>query len=273
MAEQATLSRFSDSSVNPDMIAVFPNGLPNLNGNNKTLGERCWEGAPYCCNGQAYDRYDCKSLVSDKQFVTDLISYMTKTYEIQNNQIFATGKSIGGGLVELLACSASHGGDFAAFAMDAGAMYTEAEPKPYCAPARKPLPILEFHGTVDTVAPYGGGQSRRGDVLPNVRSVLTTWAKRNGCSANKIPVIDHEIVDPNNPIYPYYYTEYGCNVFGYNVTGQGHWWISTEANEENKGTTLAPIDASHIMLDFFRKNPKPLSSVTKEKASQKKLEL
>lgn len=54
------------------------------------------------------------------------------------------------------------------------------------------------------------------------------------------------------------YTLYNCSgtmgtVQGYKVAGQGHWWISTEPNSENKGQ-VAPIEASAIMMEFFRNN-------------------
>lgn len=99
MDYQATLSRFTEPSVNNDSIAVFPNGL-------EVDDDRCWEGAPYCTTG-----------VSDKVFVSDLLEYMRDNYCVDNSRIYASGKSVGGGFVDVLACSPSHGGDFAAFAV------------------------------------------------------------------------------------------------------------------------------------------------------------
>ena len=237
MDYQAKLSRFTDPTINDNSIAIFPNGL--LAG---SPPKRCWEGAPYCTTGQ-----------SDKAFVTDLIKYMRENYCIDNNRIYASGKSIGAGFVNLLACSPDHGEDFAAFAMDAAALYTEADGSD-CIPAHSHTAILELHGTEDTTANYNGDISH-GAKLPNIRSVLSTWATRNGCGSSPVPTVDEL---RSNKVY---YTQYDCKwrkstVIGYNVTGQGHDWFSMATNDDNKGHT-ASIDASTIMMDFFAANPKP----------------
>ena len=125
---QQHLSRFTEPDINPSMIAVFPQGL-TPSGSSKA----CWQGPDYCDTG-----------VSDKVFVSDLLAYMRGHYCIDDSRIYASGKSVGGGFVDVLACSPSHGGDFAAFAMDAAALYTEADGKSNCQPARSPLPILEL---------------------------------------------------------------------------------------------------------------------------------
>ncbi len=153
----------------------------------------------------------------------------------------------------MLACSRGHGADFAAFAMDASQMYTEADGSS-CDPAHTLTPILELHGTNDNTAKYDGGTSH-GAATPSIRQVLATWATRNGCGDSPVPAVDE--LRKNHV----YYTQYDCGgrtrtVVGYNVTSQGHVWISEEPNDDNHGNT-APIDASSIMIDFFRANPKP----------------
>lgn len=239
MNYQAQLTRFADPSINPNMIAVFPNGL--FGDTAKTQDERCWEGAPYCTSHD------------DLLFVTDLLEFMRNNYCISPSHVYASGKSIGGGFVDLLACTVNPGGDFAAFAMDAAAMYTEANDTDFvCHPARRPIPILELHGTEDHTAPYDGGRSHNA-TLPHVRRVLRKWAERNGCGLSPVPVVDDVRFD--NTVY---YTRYDCAgvakvVVGYNVTGQGHVWISTEDNAEN-GNNPALIDASTIMMKFFNSN-------------------
>ncbi|KIW96643.1 uncharacterized protein Z519_02034 [Cladophialophora bantiana CBS 173.52] len=102
--------------------------------------------------------------VSDKVFISDLLNYMRDNYCVNNSRIYASGKSIGGGLVDELACSPGHGGDFAALAMDAAAIYTETDGCG-CRPARSPIPILELHGTNDNTVNYNGDTSH-GAPLP-----------------------------------------------------------------------------------------------------------
>ncbi|KAK4936890.1 hypothetical protein LTR10_022347 [Elasticomyces elasticus] len=219
MNSQATLSRFTDSTINPHMIAVFPNGQPGSDD-----GELCWEGAPYCSNP-----------ASDKVFVTDLLNYMRNNYCVDNTRIYASGKSNGGGFVDVLACSPDHGSDFAAFAMDAAALYNEADGSG-CTPARSPMPILELHA------------------LQWRNKPRCTIAKRNP----PVPKVDGLQTNSQGS---WDYTQYDCQgissmVVGYNVTGQEHWWISTQTNADNNGD-VAPIDASTLMMTFFNNNYKP----------------
>jgi hypothetical protein len=78
--------------------------------------------------------------------------------------------SNGGGFVGTLACSAV-GGEFAALAPVAGAFYTDTNgPENGCAPGRKPLPILEFHGGADKTVLYAGGKGEGGIEPP-----ITDW--------------------------------------------------------------------------------------------------
>ncbi|EXJ61376.1 uncharacterized protein A1O5_11934 [Cladophialophora psammophila CBS 110553] len=169
-------------------------------------------------------------------FVSDLLNYMRDNYCVDNFRIYATGKSSGGGLVDELACSPGHGGDFTAFAMGAAVIYTEADGSG-CTPARSPMPILELHGTNDSTANYNGDTSH-GAPLPSIRSVFRTWATRNGYGPSPVPVIDQ--LQSNKA----YYTQYDCGakvsvVVGYNVTGQGHDWISTQYKADNQGEHCA----------------------------------
>ena len=115
------------------------------------------------------------------------------------------------------------------------------------------MPILELHGTVDDTAVYYGGTPRSAPI-PSIRNVLRTWAVRNGCT-NPVPAIDQL---QRNGVY---YTQYDCGgktktVVGYNVTGQGHWRISTQSNGDNGGATAA-VNDSAIMMSFFRHHSKP----------------
>jgi poly(3-hydroxybutyrate) depolymerase len=239
MDYQAQLTRFNDPAVNPNMIAVFPNGQVSNLGD----GDRCWQCPNYCNTG-----------ITDKIFVSDLITWMKDHYCVDDSKIYASGKSVGGGFVDVLACSPGFGGNFAAFAINAGAMYNEADGSG-CTPARKPLPILELHGTEDHTANHNGGSSHD-QPLPKIRSLLQKWAERNGCMTGTAATSD---VRGSNGVYKTHWIgRSGARtvVTGYNVTGQGHDWISTQRNDDNQGN-VAPIDASTIMMAFFNSWTKP----------------
>jgi polyhydroxybutyrate depolymerase len=114
--------------------------------------------------------------VDDFAFVRALIGHLDQTFCIDQSRIYATGMSNGGFMSAALACEMSD--VFAAVAPVAGVTYL-----PGC-DGKPPVPIVVFHGTNDTVVPFGGGNI--GPIpatLPGVRQTVSRWAQHNGCSA------------------------------------------------------------------------------------------
>ena len=185
--------------------------------------------------------------VSDKAFTTDLLNYLKSKYCIDSNRIYASGMSNGGGFVSTLACSLAYGSDFAAFAPVAGAFYTDVNNRT-CKPAQVPLPILEFHGTNDTVIPYNGGNGA-GGAVPAIPDWLSRWAVRNGCSDPPTASAMHNHTSRNHTR-----VTYSCNgdkdiVDHYKLIGMGHSW-------PNVSRRTAGIDATPRILEFFEANAK-----------------
>lgn len=162
MIYQSKLSCSTEPAINPDMVAVFPQGLEGDD------GDTCWQG-PHNCNPSA----------PNENFTSDVVQYMKDNYYVDERRVYASGKLVGGGFVNILACSQDHGGQFAAFAIDAGTFYNEADGTE-CLPARSPMPMLELHGTDGETASYYGDVWNR-QILPSVRRVLEAWGLRNGC--------------------------------------------------------------------------------------------
>lgn len=169
-AEQERLSQFSDESFNPNMLAVYPDGLN---------GE--WQGDP-----------DAKT--DDVGFTLDMIKSLSASYCIDSTKIFAAGKSNGGGFAaNILACDPIATTKIAAFAGISGAYYQgnssancDAASVPIaCSPGRKNVPIFETHGSADTVIPYDGG-ARRSRCLPTIPHFMTNWAELNGLGSSNV---------------------------------------------------------------------------------------
>jgi polyhydroxybutyrate depolymerase len=86
-------------------------------------------------------------------------------------RVGVTGVSNGGGMSARMACDAA---DLIAAAAPVAGGYGSL---PECHPSR-PVPILEVHGVVDHVVPYGGkGASRSGAVS----AFLAQWRRLDGC--------------------------------------------------------------------------------------------
>lgn len=138
----------------------------------------------------------------DLDFVAALLADVRSNWCVDDKRIYATGSvdsfnlhvflgadevasmSNGGGFVGTIACSPL-GGEFAAFAPVSGSFYTDTNgPDNGCAPARKPLPMLEFHGGSDKSVAYTGGQGEGGiepsipDWYVNIATLVSLGRKR-----------------------------------------------------------------------------------------------
>jgi polyhydroxybutyrate depolymerase len=175
-------------------IAVYPQGVAGP------------DGLAGWSTGRAQD-----PAVDDSLFVATLLTQMQGALCVDPQRIYATGFSNGGGMTAVLACVLAD--RIAAFAPVAGDYY----PQPGgCHPAR-PVPLLEIHGTLDTVNPYVGSKQKG---YPAVETWLRTWAQRDGCLgsptaiANGGGVVAQEWRDCQD----------GVVVLHYQLVGSGHVW-------------------------------------------------
>ncbi|KAF7308836.1 Carbohydrate esterase family 1 protein [Mycena kentingensis (nom. inval.)] len=224
-------SKLSESRFSGDKIMVYPNGL-----------DGAWAGPSYSNT----------SLAEDITFVGDLITEVQNNYCVDVTRMYATGLSNGGGFVGSLACDASVGGKFAAFAIAAGSFYTDLNgPDNGCTPARSPLPILEFHGGNDKSVFYAGGEGEGGE-LPAISDWISSWATRNGCTS---PPAQNDTFDGD--VHHFSWTCQGVDgvLQHYKVDSMGHVWPSTEPNFSQLAALEGPthIQASSILMDFFDK--------------------
>jgi len=173
--------------------------------------------------------------VNDIRFVSDLLTHLQMTLCIDPQRIYATGFSNGGGMTALLACTMA--GRMAAFAPVSGSYYPPASG---CHPKR-PVPILEIHGTADTVVPYLGSVPLR---LPSVAAWLAGWAQRDGCARK--PVIFFQQKDVIGERWPACQSD--ATVIHYRIEGGKHAWppfLSTP------GARL-PLSTTNLIWAFFQ---------------------
>jgi poly(3-hydroxybutyrate) depolymerase len=169
-----------------------------------------------------------------------MIDFLQDTFCVDPARIYATGHSNGGGFVGLLACSADHGGQFAAFAPVSPALYTDLSGNDNCSPQRSPMPILEFHSRDDPTVFYQGGQGSGGP-LPAITEWLGRWVSRNGCRTPSVTTLPsgtkHHV--------------WGCgskerNLQHYEHLHEGHSWPRTE------------VDASKLIIEWLVTQKKPI---------------
>ncbi|CAD6498987.1 BgTH12-04641 [Blumeria graminis f. sp. triticale] len=232
---QESLSGFSRDDWNPDAIVVYPQGI-----------EDQWQGDP-----ESVD-------VDDVAFVSEMIDLFSETYCLDSRRIYASGKSNGGGFVNVLACDANLSMRIAAFAPVSAAFYvpgsmgadcTGSIPQTVelpCTPGRNPIPIIEFHGLADQTIPYAGGP-RRGLCLPSIQHWAEAWAERQGFGSEYISSLlyDGSVTKfeyaPNTP-------NQGI-ITHYAIVGLDHDWPNISPNADNANGTY--LDATPLIVDFF----------------------
>jgi poly(3-hydroxybutyrate) depolymerase len=239
MIQQEALSQFSNPLFNPDGIAIYPDSKNGY-----------WLSHP---NAET-------SRPNDLDFTNDLLDHMEDKLCIDTSRIYSAGKSNGGGFTGVIACNATVGSRFAAFAAVSGAWYNTDDIAGVgpCAPAEREegYPFLEFHGTTDTTAPIDG--NTKSDPKLPVIDILQGWAARNGCgdlaewATNETvfanPLVKHALWDCNG--------KEGI-VQHYREGDNGHCWPSTVGNSDYvKHPDQCPLgkyvfNATEYIFDFF----------------------
>jgi polyhydroxybutyrate depolymerase len=218
---------------------------------------------------------------SDVPTVTALLARTESALCIDPHRVYATGISAGGIFATSLACAMP--GTFAAIAPVAGVNATKV-----CASGTPKVSVLAFHGTADPIVPYAGGPyfsgltqtapaaggsassaaSRlrarlRGNATAAlgralqahpVPEAIAGWAAFDGCSTR--PRVQKVATDVQRT------TEQHCRrhtgVQLYTVEGGGHTWPGARSLPGRPlGSVTTSIDASDLMLAFFRAHPAP----------------
>ena len=116
------------------------------------------------------------------------------------------------------------------------------------------MPMIAFHGTADSFAPYKGGMSWvASSPFANIPRWTANWARRNRCEPR--PVESVAAADVMRREYPHCADD--AAVVLYTIEGGGHTWPGGEPLPEwFAGRTTNSIDASRQMWVFFRAHPK-----------------
>ena len=145
-----------------NFIAVYPAG-------SGPLGRVLTWNAGACC------AYAQRNNVDDVAFTAAVIEAVRREWSVDPQRIYVTGASNGGMMAQRVACELAD--RITAAVSVAGPLVA-----PSCSPKR-PVPLLEIHGTADQNVPYGGGMGSGLMKMnyPSIRQVMSDWARRNGC--------------------------------------------------------------------------------------------
>lgn len=231
----------------------------------KSLGLRENQENPNQASGQGFWQGSPGVTSDDTGFTKKILDQVGTQYCIDDERIYATGKSQGGGMAGILAADNELSTMIAAFAPVSGAFYVSGDAK--CRPdsvnissdpGRPNIPILEFHGAADDVIPYDGGPDR-GDCLPAITHWIQSWAQSNGLNPDSNTTSRVEGATNNDSTVFQFGEGASLGMVTHILVGEniGHDWPSTEDNEDNtlQGHSPASFNASSIIMDFFDSHP------------------
>jgi len=129
-----------------------------------------WNVGPCCSDG-----------VDDVGFAKAIVSEVKGLACIDPKRVYAAGFSMGGGMTNYVACNAAD--VFAAFAPASFDLLQENVAD--CKPAR-PITVVSFRGTADTMVPYAGGLSSlvRPITFLGAVNTMKKWAELSGCTGS-----------------------------------------------------------------------------------------
>jgi polyhydroxybutyrate depolymerase len=183
--------------------------------------------------------------VDDVSFTRDLITKLDTDLCIDSERIFVAGYSNGGGMAQRVACDSPK--QIAALAL------VEATYQPCNGEA----PLVAFHGTLDLLVPFDGGDNppeRGGGVFPPVRRSISEWARNLGCDGLGV------ISRPANTVELTTYrrcTRGDGEVLLYALIGGGHTWAGAAVDlpPNVTGATNHDINATAVIWQFFSTHP------------------
>jgi polyhydroxybutyrate depolymerase len=225
--QQMELSGWNRLAEQERFIVVYPSGVEGA-------GPRIW-------------RVDGgERLEKDVTFISRLIDKLEADYNIDRARIYANGISNGGGMSFALSCTLSD--RIAAVGMVAAA---QTLPWTWCTDPRA-VPMIDFHGTGDSMALYNGGTSWVVPGLPAVPKWAANWARRNRCASEPV----ESPVAPGVTRRTYTNCADDASVVLYTIRGGGHTWPGGQPMPEwFAGPTTRSIDATRQMWAFFRAHP------------------
>lgn len=233
-------SGLNEKSDQAGFIVVYPYGTGRL-------ASVLTFNAGNCCG------YAMRNNVDDVEFTRRVLDDLAEHFTVDRKRVYATGMSNGAMMAYRLASELSD--RIAAIAPVAGTMGVKT------IMAKRPVPVMHFHGSEDQSLPFGGGVGKglSGTDFYPVEQSIRDWVRANGCKEH--PIVD-TLPDKANDGTKIIRKIYGDGKLGAEVVlivveGGGHTWPGREAHAKVLGKSTRNISANDMMWGFFLKHPMP----------------
>jgi len=251
-ASMVRLSGLSEKANEAGFIVVYPFGTGRLENQLLTF------------NGGGCCGYAMENKIDDVAFTRALLDDLATVVKVDADRVFATGLSNGGIVSHFVASELSD--RIAAIAPVGGPLMIDAPN------AKRPVPVMHFHGTADAFAPFAGGYGKgsfgRSKGVTDFRSVdhtIQAWVKLNGCAVEPTiePLPDKADDGMKCTRKTWSGGKNGSEVVLIEIGGGGHTWPGKKPIVKMLGPSTLDISANDLMWEFFQKHPRGGSSVSK----------
>jgi polyhydroxybutyrate depolymerase len=222
-SQEALLSQMNAKADAAGFVVVYPYGT----------------GAPLSWNAGACCGSAVSTNVDDIAFVGTIIDTASDRLCVDATRVYATGMSNGGFLSHRIGCELAD--RVAAVAPVAGVNGMAT-----CAPAR-PMPVMHFHGTADTLVPYNGSSTLGFIAVPDS---FAQWAARDMCTGDPVETFRNG----DSHCSTYQQCAGGADVTLCTVDNGGHTWPGGTP-VPTLGATTTYLSATDAMWTFFEAHP------------------
>lgn len=232
-------SRMDATADRSNFIAVYPAGTNDrLLLKNRLL---LWNDGRPNKDGKVRD-------VDDVQFVKDMLADIQSLFNVNTKKVYSCGYSNGAQFTYSLVGKIP--GKIAAIAAIAG----QRAPDDSSSLPDRPIPVMQFSGKLDTIAPYDGGaphfEAAFQTNLKSVRETTSAWVVFNQCFNNP------EMVEQGNAVMERFSScENNTEVILWTLFNGGHTWpggrVIPAAAKFNLGPINKDISASDLIWEFF----------------------
>ena len=211
-----------------NVITVYPEAIPGPG------GVRAWN-----CGINGNPDFPTPD-VDDVGFISALIDTLVENYAIDPDRIYSCGISNGGFMSYKLACELND--KITAIGSVTG---TFAESDADGCSIERFMPVMDFHGTYDTVVPYEGAEG-----WMSVDETVAFWTGHNETDTYETYEYPDIVTGDNSTVNRFTYTNSSNNVqvVQYQIVGGGHEWPGAGYNY---GWNNYDINAGAELVDFF----------------------
>ncbi len=214
-------------------------------------------------NGGGCCGYAMENKVDDVAFTRALLDDLATVVSVDTNRVFATGLSNGGIMSHYVASELSD--RIAAIAPVGGPLMMDAPN------AKRPVPVMHFHGTGDEFAPFKGGFGKGGaggkgvTDFESVEHTIQSWVKANGCKPEPEVVALPDKADDGMKCTRKTWGggKDGSEVVLIEIENGGHTWPGNEPIVAMLGKSTKDISANDLMWEFFQRHPMKPGASTK----------